>query len=58
MKVWHAACLNPAVIITADRDEAIRSRVEADGLLLLHKPLRPLALRSLLRKIEAGVPAG
>lgn len=59
LDAWRAFGLKvPAVIITADRDEAIRSRVEADGLLLLHKPLRPLALRSLLRKIEAGVAAG
>ncbi|MCX7556773.1 PAS-domain containing protein [Xanthomonadaceae bacterium JHOS43] len=45
------ASTSPAIVITADRSEAVREAVEARGLLLLHKPLRPLALRSVMRRL-------
>lgn len=55
LDAWRSFGLDiPAIVITADRDEAIRREVESNGLTLLHKPLRPLALRSLLRRVEAG----
>ena len=41
----------PAIIITADRGEAVRDAVAARGLLLAYKPLKPLALRSLMRRL-------
>lgn len=41
----------PAIVITADRSEAVREAVQSRGLLLLHKPLRPLALRSVMRRL-------
>ncbi len=49
---WRALGVQaPAIVITADRSEAVRAAVEASGLLLLHKPLKPLALRSLMRRL-------
>lgn len=55
LDAWRALGLDlPAIVITADRDDAIRDQVADLGLMLLHKPLRPLALRSLLRRVEAG----
>lgn len=44
-------CSLPAIVITADRSEIVREDVETRGLLLLHKPLRPLALRSVMRRL-------
>jgi PAS domain S-box-containing protein len=38
----------PCVIITADHGKTVADAVVAAGCLLLHKPLKPLALRSLL----------
>jgi signal transduction histidine kinase/CheY-like chemotaxis protein len=46
----------PAAILTADRDAALRQRTLELGLMLLYKPLKPLALKQVLRKSEgAGV---
>jgi len=46
----------PAAILTADRDAALRKRTLELGLMLLYKPLKPLALKQVLRKSEgAGV---
>jgi signal transduction histidine kinase/Na+/proline symporter len=44
----------PCVIITADHSEAIRNEVAAAGCWLLHKPLKPLALRSLMARVVAA----
>ncbi len=41
----------PAAIITADHSEAVRREVEAAGAWLLHKPIKPLALKSLLARL-------
>nr|WP_246505602.1 PAS-domain containing protein [Coralloluteibacterium stylophorae] len=41
----------PTVIITADHGEATRRAVAAADAHLLHKPLKPLALRSLLSRL-------
>ncbi len=43
----------PCVVITADHGEAVREAVLAAGVQLLHKPLRPLALRSLMARLAA-----
>jgi signal transduction histidine kinase/Na+/proline symporter len=46
----------PAAILTADRDAAVRQRTLELGLMLLYKPLKPLALKQVLRRSEnAGV---
>jgi CheY-like chemotaxis protein len=37
------------VILTADRDSALRRRIRAEGTILLYKPLKPLKLRQVLR---------
>jgi PAS domain S-box-containing protein len=42
----------PCVLITADHDPAIRAAAEEAGCLLLHKPLKPLALRSVLARLR------
>jgi CheY-like chemotaxis protein len=38
----------PAILITADRSPAVREQARAEGIQLLHKPLKPAALRALL----------
>ena len=42
------------IVLSADRSEPVRAAVAAAGLALLHKPLRPLALRSLLARLESA----
>jgi CheY-like chemotaxis protein len=44
----------PAVIITADHSEPLRREVQAAGAHLLHKPLKPLALKSLMARLAAA----
>lgn len=46
-----AATRLPCVIVTADHSEAVREAVAAEGCWLLHKPLKPLALRSLMGRL-------
>lgn len=41
----------PVVVVTADHGAAVRDAVEQAGALLLHKPVRPLALRSVLNRL-------
>lgn len=43
----------PAAIITADRSEDVRARLDAAGLTVLNKPVKPAQLRALLRQIAA-----
>jgi signal transduction histidine kinase len=38
----------PAILITADRSPAVREQARAEGIQVLHKPLKPAALRALL----------
>jgi FixJ family two-component response regulator len=52
-----AAMRLPCVVITADHDPAIRAEIEAAGCHLLYKPLRPLALRSVMARIVASSAA-
>jgi len=42
----------PTVILTADRDASLRQRISADGVLLLYKPLKPLALHQALQRLR------
>ena len=38
----------PAILITADRSPTVRERARAEGIQVLHKPIKPAALRALL----------
>ncbi|QDL93891.1 response regulator (plasmid) [Paroceanicella profunda] len=44
----------PAVLITADRSEELRALATGTNTLLLHKPLQPQTLRSILAWIQAS----
>jgi CheY-like chemotaxis protein len=46
-QVWGRAV--PAALVTADRDPTLRLRARARQVELLHKPVKPAALRALLR---------
>ena len=39
----------PAILITADRSPAVREQAREEGIQVLHKPIKPAALRALLR---------
>ena len=43
----------PCVIITADHDPEVRDAIAAAGCVLLHKPLKPLALKSVMARLLA-----
>jgi signal transduction histidine kinase len=38
----------PAILITADRSPTVREQARTQGILILHKPIKPAALRALL----------
>ena len=44
----------PAVILTADRDGELRQRLHDVGVVLLYKPLKPLAMRQVMQKVMLG----
>ena len=48
---WGA---RPTVILSADTDEAVRRAVHEAGLPLIAKPLKPLALKSVLDRLLAA----
>ena len=48
----HGCADVPAIVITADRSEATKVGLAAQGLPLLHKPVKPAQLRALLRQLE------
>jgi signal transduction histidine kinase len=50
VRAMHARVL-PAAIITADRSEEVRSSLDASGLAVLPKPVKPAQLRALLRQL-------
>lgn len=47
----------PAALITADRSAGVKERAESLGLPLLNKPIRPAALRTLMRRLTNARPA-
>jgi len=48
----------PAIVLTADRDGELRQRIQCEGLVLLYKPLKPLALhQALAQLLRAGIAA-
>jgi CheY-like chemotaxis protein len=38
----------PAILVTADRSAAVRAQAHAQNIQVLHKPIKPAALRALL----------
>ena len=54
-KTWNRAV--PAALITADRDPTLRARARTHQVELLFKPVKPAALRALLRMRERTLTA-
>ena len=50
LRAAHGPC--PAVLVTADRSPVIRDLANAADVRVLHKPLKPAALRSLLSQLH------
>lgn len=44
----------PAAIVTADRSEEVRAKLDGAGLPILNKPVKPAQLRALLRQIATS----
>ena len=49
----HCGVALPAILITADRSAGVREAALAQGLHVLHKPIKPAALRALVTRIIA-----
>jgi len=43
----------PGVLITADQTDVVRNEARANGYRVLHKPLKPAALRALLNRVSS-----
>ena len=41
----------PAIIVTADHTQDVREEIRNSGHALLHKPIKPAALRALMSRI-------
>ena len=41
----------PAVVITADQSEKVKKHIQENGNFLLHKPIKPLPLKTLLNRL-------
>ncbi len=46
----------PAVVVSADPSDVVRESVESAGCLFLRKPLKPLQLRSVMRRLQRPGP--
>lgn len=44
----------PAALLTADRDEEIRTQAEAHNIVVMYKPVKPGGLKAYLKRIAAG----
>src|SRR5690606_38752428 len=53
-RLGDAIAALPCIVITADHGEDVRRAVAAAGCHLLHKPLKPLALKSLMGRLLAA----
>ena len=49
--------LFPAILLTADRSKAVRERTQAEDIYLLHKPVKPAALRALVTQCALAIQA-
>lgn len=47
----------PAILLTADRSNDVRQRADEDDVLVLHKPLKPALLRTLLSQYHGAIRA-
>lgn len=50
-------CKHPgvqALVLTADRDGELRERLRESGVMVLYKPLKPLALRQIMQRVAAA----
>ena len=47
----HADVHIPAIVVSADHSEPVRREVRESGDALLHKPIKPAALRALMSRI-------
>ena len=47
----------PAVLITADRSSEVAVAAKKAGIRILHKPLKPAALRALMAQLNVSRPA-
>jgi PAS domain S-box-containing protein len=45
----------PGILITADQSETVRNEARAQGYRILHKPLKPAALRALLNRLAGRI---
>jgi len=45
----------PAIILTGDRSDSIRTTVAEAGVQYLNKPLRPMALRGMINQIQLAL---
>ncbi len=54
---WLFGSETPAILITADRSQAVRSEAADKGIDLLNKPVKPAALRAHLARVQALVAA-
>jgi response regulator of citrate/malate metabolism len=43
-----------AVMLTADRDGELRQRLMEAGVVVLYKPLKPLAMRQVMQRVVAA----
>lgn len=48
----------PAIVVTGDTDPGITQEIEARGLQVAHKPVRPARLRALMASLLAKDPPG
>jgi CheY-like chemotaxis protein len=48
----------PCIVVTADHSEPVRAAVAAAGCALLQKPVKPLALKSLMARLLAARTVG
>jgi PAS domain S-box-containing protein len=48
----------PALVLTADRDGELRQRVLEAGAMVLHKPLKPLAMQQVMQRLMAAARGG
>jgi DNA-binding response OmpR family regulator len=54
---WKFGDHIPAVMITADRSSEVAIAAKKAGIRILHKPLKPAALRALIAQLNVGRPA-
>lgn len=47
----------PAALVTADRSNAVRDHANAEDITIIHKPVRPAALRALLSHFRQAIAA-